>query len=194
MSTWTQREPWHYWSGDRAVELRRSFIECRSTETHRHFVLPYQRIDHHAIVALESDLREWDWITEQSKPVDAGERLRIFEEMWQALSVGEIVLEIANRRPEHKAIEPLSSLESLSDYLFHLANILRDCGADSAADEAFSTAIGFIPRNPITSEFLGHALKTLHNISATQSEQGDALGLPQLHEVITAIEQSFSQG
>jgi hypothetical protein len=174
------------------VELRRSLIEYRPTETHQRFVVPYRRTDQHSILVLESDLREWDWIAEESKAVGGAERSRILEEMRQAVLVGGTILEVVNRRPDQTVITPLSSVESVSDYLFFLANLLRDGGADQLADRAFYAAMSFLPRNPITSEFLTHASAALEDVEA-HPEQTTSEELLRIREVIARIKRALTR-
>ena len=192
--TWVQKETWHYWQGDKVVELRRSLIEYRPAETHQHFIVPYQRIGTHSIVALETDLREWDWIAERSKPVDRAERCRILEEMRQAVFAGGTTLTVVNRRPNHATPEALSSAQDVSDYLFYLTNILRDCGADDAADVTFYTAIGFHTGNPVTSEFLGNALVALRHTKSMQSKRLGDLERTRLQAVIEGVKGWLARG
>jgi hypothetical protein len=141
--TWVQKERWHYWKGDTLVELRHLYIEYRPTETHQHFILPYEIVVPDAIAAMETDLREWDWIAKRSAPLNAPERETIVEQMREAVLVGGVSLEIVNTRPADHPSDPLSSLQALSDYMFRLANVLRDWGWHDAADEVFYSAMSY---------------------------------------------------
>lgn len=184
---WIAKSRWQYWNGGKVVELRRSLIEFRPTETHQHFVVPYQRTDLHSIVAVERDLREWDWIAESSKAVEPVARREILEEMREALAAGGTVLTIRDNRGGCDQNDPLSSVEAVSDYLFFLANLLRDIGEDRGAAEAFYAAIGFLGRNPIPTEFLESALSSLKAIESSHSQRLNQSERARLHTVVIGV-------
>ena len=163
--TWVQKDRWRYWNGDKVVELRHRYIEYRPTERHQHFILPYDILGPLSIAAMGTDLREWDWMAERSALVSVSERDSILEQMRQAISVGEVSLQFVSQRPVPPPGGPLSSLQDLSDYMFGLANTLRDSGLDEAAADVFYSAMGYTW--PIT-ECLERKLKTLRQLEARQ--------------------------
>jgi len=69
--TSVEKERWHYWNGDKVLELSHFYIEYRPTETHQHFMLRYVTLSPYAAAAVSTDLREWDWTAERSTAVNA---------------------------------------------------------------------------------------------------------------------------
>jgi len=63
--------------------------------------------------------------------------------MRQAVSLGGIRLQIVAQRPAPAPADPLSSLQSLSDYMFQVANLLRDSRHNDAAGRVFYSAMGY---------------------------------------------------
>jgi hypothetical protein len=137
--TWIEREPFRYWKGAVVVELGRSMIEYRTTDTHRHFVVSYERLGDRSIIALNSDLREWDQIKGRSEAIEPERQRYILNEMQKAISVAGIAMNIVNTRPVRYYSDLLVSTKELVEYLDSLSRTLRDAGCDALADETFET-------------------------------------------------------
>lgn len=175
---WTQRRRWQYWNGNRAVELGRSIIQYKIVDAAiRRFAVPYTGGARQTITAVESDLRQWSWECATSAPVEPVERVRILEDMREALCVPGITLRVLQKRPQREDVHAGKSPMELAAYLAELAGELRDIGDHAAADTALYASVQFSTSNPSVSDFLDsarEALRAIHDVVADKLGAEDA--------------------
>jgi len=167
--TWTQREPFTFWKGGFFVNLQRSAIEYRLTDTHETFLLPYEIREARTIDVLEKDLRRWDFINERSWSVPSFQGTRLINEMRDALSVGEMTVTVIKSRQARRRIDPSRSDKDLFEYLDSLSKAMRDAGQDDLADKTFLAGrlYGLMP-----GEFLAAAASALRTVAQSDRHVG----------------------
>lgn len=139
-------------------------IEFRPTPTHQHFVTPYERTTNASLKVVETDLREWDWLAQSSRPVRELERRNILNEMQAALLSAGTTMTILLTRPSRSAISKPTTLANVATFLQFLAQLFRDGGNDEPADLALYASMQYSEANTISGDFRKLAFDTLHEL------------------------------